>query len=263
MRPFRPAVYTAALIAGSFIAHGATAAGSPIAYTGYFSGFRVAGITLDLEHEAAAYHGSMEIDARGLLGVFLTWAGGVDANGTIAADGSLKPAAYSTHWADSQKHGKATVIFDPKTGDASSLWDGKPDTSTPPALLHNVLDPVSVVFALQKTVLSAGPHAPVTLPVYDGRRRADVHVTYGAPYVQALWDRQFKVIPVVTTFTPISGFNRYQQETWPKVKTTLLFADDAAAEPLQIKVEMPIGTAIMTITCAEDDPGTPCPAAVK
>jgi hypothetical protein len=247
------------LLATAAIPVQAYAAPSLVLYSGYFSGFPVADIGLLMEHHDNIYHGEMEINARGLLGFFLQWEGGVLAKGTISEDGHFNPRLYQTHWADPSKHGTAEVLFDAQSGEASSMWDEKPDIDTSAENRRNVIDPVTVLFVIQNA-LNKGQHEPFDLRSYDGHHRADVHVTILPATEQPLWRHKFKVIPVTTTYSPISGFNRYQMQAWPRSKSTLLFSDDSRHTLLQMKVETPGGVAVMTIACADnDDPASACP----
>ncbi len=244
------------LIFSAGLAQGDT---TPIPYNGYISGFRVADVSLILDQKSHAYRGSLHIDATGVLGYFFKWEGTVSADGSIEPEGTFRPAAYNTTWASFATTGNGGITFDPASDIANGFWQGQPDEKVPVEQRHHVIDPITTFFIMQKA-LREQKYGQSEWRSYDGRHRADVHMTVLPPSEETIGERTFKVNTITTTYTPIAGFNPAQMESWPKSKSTLIFSDDDRHMLLQMKVETPNNTVMMRIRCADDnDPAVACP----
>lgn len=217
----------------------------PLRYRGAWSGFHVADVTLTLRADEQVYWGDMDISTRGLLGWAFDWMGELHARGTVSDETGLRPTAYERRFSQSDETGAVVVEYD-ATGVAHGFEDGKPQRDVDPALRQNTIDPLAALIALRHHVQS-GRLGMVTMPIYDGKRRMDVVATIDTPRTSRINRRDVQVIPVVADITPVAGFKAKQARGWSNSRLRVMFSADDQAVPLQIFVESPVGTAVLTL----------------
>ena len=238
---------------------GSRADSIPVSYNGYIRGFQVVDVSMILDQQADRYRGNIRIDVNALIGFFYKWEGVISVEGRVENDGRLRPTDYRTAWISTAKTGNGGITFDPQSDTANGFWEDKPDLEVPLEHRQNVLDPLTMFFVMQKA-LREQRYGLSEWRSYDGRHRADVHMTVMPPTQETIGERSFQAATVTTTYTPIAGFNPTQMETWPKSKSTLMFSDDDRHVLLLMKIETPNNTVMMRIKCADDaNPNVVCP----
>lgn len=222
---------------------------APLHYDGHFGGLRVADIVLTLDTDGNRYKSLMEIDARGVVGLFYTWHGELRASGALADRSRPRPHNFSRSWEDTEDKGATIITYDDATGLAQGIEDGQPQQQVPQALRRGVLDPLAALIALRRLALLEQT-GPAVFPVYDGKRRLDLQADFGAPKTVELSGTPRRVIPVEATIDPRAGFSRRQEDGWRATTLHILFSADDEALPVQIRIHSPVGVAVMTLSCA-------------
>lgn len=220
----------------------------PLRYDGYFGGLRVADVTLTLDSDTQAYETHMEIEARGVLGWFYTWRGELQAAGTLRGDRTPAPRSFVRSWEDETDKGATIITYDPDSGIAQGVEDGDPQEQVPARLRHDVVDPLATLVAMRRMALDNRSGA-VQFPVYDGKRRLDLHATLREPVQVDITGTVVRAIPVEATIEPVAGFSDRQRDGWRQTTLHVLFSADDRALPLQIRVHSPVGTAVMNLSC--------------
>ncbi len=227
---------------------------APLRYDGHFGGLRVADIELTLGDSGAAYDTRMIIDAEGVIGWFYTWHGELRASGTLDDDQGPRPQAFRRSWQDSEDQGATVVTYD-DSGVAQGIEDGEPQDKVPETLRSDVLDPLATLMAMRRMVLD-DRRGDARFPVYDGKRRLDLRADIGAAKTVDLRGRTVSVVPVSAAIEPRAGFSDRQRDGWRATRLHVLFSDDARALPVQIRVDSPVGTAVMNLSCPTGDTAT-------
>lgn len=226
-----------------------------IRYDGYFGGFKVADVSLRMDNGPTSYTSSMDITAKGVISMFYTWRGLLSAEGTVTPDGTLKPTAFLRQWDDTRDSGTVKIDYNTDTGLALGIEDGKPDDKVSESDRQDVIDPLAALVALQRHV-QAGVSGPASLDVYDGKRRMIIAATFQPPRTVTIRDKAWRVISVEADIKPVSGFKDRQRKGWQESRLFVQFTSDGQALPVQIRLDTPVGIAILNVECGIE---APCP----
>ncbi len=147
-------------------------------YEVQFNGFNVGTFEFTSTTEGTSYALAGNASLSALAGLF-KWQGQTRAAGKLAGD-AVKPASFSMDYKGTSKSGSTKMGF---TDDSvSSVLHDPPPKDKPgivpvtPAHLKGVLDPLTAVMTMSRGS-SANPCGR-RLPIYDGKQRFDLMLTY-------------------------------------------------------------------------------------
>ncbi len=176
-RAKRLILWIAALLPG-LLAPGAALAADRLhlAYTVYFGPLPALSVTVGIEPGGDQYRIEATVAPQPWIAWALPWQAHSEAQGLRSADGPHAQSYRATaSWGSRSRMtdltylggGGVRVVLDP-AGDN----DGR--EAVPPAVATGTLDPLGAVLGLLLAV-DAGQGCSQTIPVFDGRRRFDIH----------------------------------------------------------------------------------------
>ena len=217
-----------------------------IAYEARWTGFHIADVTIALDDRPDRYAATMRIRPVGILRSMSDFNATIEAEGRLEDHGATVPTAFRRAWKSTEKEGEVVVAYDPASGIAQGIEDGKPQEKVGEALRRAVIDPLAILVAMRHA-LRAGKTGALLYPAFDGKRRFDLEGKVGAPFVSNIDDVLVPVIPMELTFKPIAGFNSVQRRGWRDAVFEVKFTDDARLVPYQIYLDTLLGRLVLTL----------------
>jgi hypothetical protein len=233
-----------ALVLAASLTRAAEEAPLDLRYGLYWAGFQIA--TLKLQHEVApaGYRAKLAIETVGLVEKLVRYRARTLAKGELGPDGHLRPVAFSTEYRSRKKERRASVTFDPASGDVVEVRmtkRGKPDSSkVPEELRKNVVDPLTAFLRIREHVATADPAAPFVARVFDGRRRYELTARVTGRDRATVAGRDQAVLRLALTLAFVAGANPDALEDVAtdddRVELELLLSDDERLLPLAMKM---------------------------
>ncbi len=173
-----------ALLPGALAAAPAAAGTVHLSYVVYFGYLPALDVATSIESGGGRYRVEAMVVPQSWISWAIPWTAKSEASGRLGADGAIAPehylstATWGTHKRESSLEFAAdgslkTAIEPPKAEEGRE--------AVPAAMLKGVLDPVSAVMVMlgaalpTKTPETIGPGCAPAVPVFDGRRRFDIH----------------------------------------------------------------------------------------
>ena len=230
--------FTLAATAALLIAAGAVSASTSgsesgeaarFTYEGYVGGVKIGTAIADVAFGRERYAAKLDLETGGLVGFFYKWRNGSEAYGAAApaGDAPLSLAFYrnGSRWKGEDRfvevaaeNGVAEIV---RATPHPVRDEGRPAVA--PALLKNVLDPISALAAIGRVIETTGS-CKASFGVFDGRRRYQLKVT---DLGEADLDR--------SRYTPYSGAARKCGFVFEHVAGFKKRKDDDDREPTQGK----------------------------
>lgn len=254
----RPVSGLCALLLFSTLASApAQAAREPVrlGYTAYAGGIGVMSFELAFDLPGGTYAVEMEGETRGLVGSLFSWRSRSRAEGRLEPSGP-RPDSFESigHWRGEPRR----ILLDWDEGGVLAATV-EPDIAeeerepVPPALLADVLDPLSAAVGVFTRMESATP-CTGTVPVYDGRRRYDLTLSQKGRRVLA--DSSYSAYAGETVvcevgFTLLAGRtpeDRRRERDGPRPPTQVLLApvvEGLPPLPVRVEAEGRLGTFIL------------------
>lgn len=149
-----------------------------LSYVVYFGYLPALDVSAEVETDAQRYRIEAEVAPQSWIAWALPWTAHSSVSGRRTASGGLQPESYrsTANWGS---HSRATVLeFGAADAPVHAVTEpprAEPEReSVPDDKTVGALDPVSTVLALLDSV-GDGHGCPASLPVFDGRRRFDLH----------------------------------------------------------------------------------------
>jgi len=208
-------------------------------YALHWAGFQIATVKLQHTVAPAGYDAKVVIETVGLVEQLVRYRARTLANGELGPDGRLQPVAFSTQYRSRKKDRRASVTFDPASGDVVDVAitkRGKPDQSkVPEALRKDVVDPLTAFLHIRQHVAER-PAAPFVAQVFDGRRRYELAARVTGRERTRVAGRDRAVVRLALTLTFVAGSNPDDLEDVgvddDRLELELLLSDDERRLPL-------------------------------
>lgn len=220
-------------------------------YKAYWSGLHVGDLFVEITADDTigehAYRVKTFIEAQGIA----DWLSGFEseATGTVILEdtGSIRPVAYYTNYQTDKKMSNVRLDYG-KEGGILSESNTPPESTAkrqpvPEPLKQNTFDPLTLIIAAKEQVkktISLG-ETSFTLPLYDGKRRADALFTVEGQTEQGLIHLSLKE-------KPIAGYTDKELKRHEKRNITLNFyLDPENLLPVKAMGEANFGMTIMVL----------------
>lgn len=151
--------------------------------SGYVGGFHVGDATGTVELRDGRYFLRFDAVGAGLVKLFLRWSYELEVEGAAMPTGplGLAPAAYRTQRNRRGRSHVRDILFRDGIAEVQDSG-GDPPPPLPEDARRGVLDPASAVLAVGVALARRGS-CGLVVPVFDGRRRTDLHVADQGPDV--------------------------------------------------------------------------------
>ena len=160
---------------------GAAHEAARFSYVGYMGGLKIGWAEADVAFAEGRYAATLKMETGGMVGWFVEWRHGSEAYGGTAAAGDA-PLSADRYRNDSFSKGRDRLIEVAYPGHTAEVTFADPhpvrDEGRPavdPALLTNVLDPLSAIVAIGRRIETSGK-CDASFGVFDGRRRYQLKV---------------------------------------------------------------------------------------
>mgnify|MGYP002629001192 CR=1 FL=1 len=152
------------------------------AYVGYMGGIKVGWANADIAVAPDRYGAALKMETGGMVGWFIEWRHGSNANGAVQPGGiaPLAPAFYrnDAYWKERDRFVEVAFpagVAGIAAADPHPVTDeGRP--AVPAFMLQDVLDPLSAIVAIGRTIETTG-RCDASFGVFDGRRLYQLKVT--------------------------------------------------------------------------------------
>ena len=146
-------------------------------YKLFFNGFDVGAYQFQSRFDGKAYAASSSAEVSAMFGAF-RWRGTIESRGTLAGN-AAQPQTYQMNY-KAKKIGSVTLAFDKSGVKSVALVPAKPPhpdaVPIKPEQLKNVFDPMTSILTM--THASGGKPCDKTIPVFDGKARFDLVLSY-------------------------------------------------------------------------------------
>lgn len=180
--PFRPrAALAAAALALTLVpALPQAAAAEPAVFDVTLKGLRAATLRLDGTEGDGRYAVTGRLESRGLAAMVRKVRFDAQVQGTVAADGRLRPASYAEQTDTGKRQSQAVIDYARGVPQVKvALPERKPrDWDVAPATQGGTVDPLTALYAVLRDV-DAGQECNLGLRMFDGRRSSAL--TLAAP----------------------------------------------------------------------------------
>lgn len=147
-----------------------------------------------------------------IIGLFFDWRGRVSSTGSVKGS-EATPKAYSFSFRSNSKSGKLNMAFTDgavtKVVERPRKGLSRKHIPVEPAHLRGVLDPLSALMMFQRKSNSLRSACDKTIPVYDGKQRFDLRLSYkGRSRVTRAQTGAYSgpVVVCRVKYRPISGY---------------------------------------------------------
>lgn len=223
-------------------------------YSASWGGGPAAEIELRLEEDAAAFRNRLAIETVGLARMLSGFRAQVASEGAFRL--GVVPDSYDAIWDSRKKRAKRVNMRFVPDGDGrvaeDGTFDGNDDPLLPEALRRDVLDPLTALSAIRQLIRDGvlDERAAFHLPIYDGKRRFDVHGQVRARRTAKWHDAKLDVVDLHLILRPVAGFGESAGEPAPQdeareVEAT--FTRDRRAIPLRISVPIAYVPAVIML----------------
>lgn len=233
--------FTRALAIIFFLASAPASAADPLHFAGWYKVIwgknHIGNLFVEISDDGKEYSLKVEMEALGMVRVISRYRCQAETKGNFS--GAFPAATYETRYKLKGRNRHIVLTYG-KGGKLKQELNEPPENRSKrpeveAALKEKSYDPLSLVMKVRKW-LAAGGAESLTLPMYDGRRRADVKLTVSetAEHYMLLAGR-----------TSVAGFTKNEladmQEQEPDV--TLRIPKDGRFLPDYARAEAPIGYA--------------------
>ena len=172
----RRRVALAAALLTAVLARGAAAESQHLSYTVYFGYLPALSVATTVESGGGAYRVEAEVVPQSWISWAIPWTAKSAASGRLGS--GVTPQRYLSAASWGTRGRQTTLEFGDDgtiktTVEPPKKEDGR--DPVPDAMLKGSLDPVSAVAAMLGAARAGGPGCAPDLPVFDGRRRFDIH----------------------------------------------------------------------------------------
>ncbi len=182
-------------------------------YAIYMSGWKLGKFHFRSTFQGDRYKllGKTEISPP-IIGWFFEWKGQVRSTGAVKGSQTI-PESYAFSFRSNKKAGKLHMVF--ADGAVSKVIEqprkplSRKHIPVEPAHLRGVLDPLSALMSLQRKGRSLRSACNKTIPVYDGKQRFDLRLSYKGKTRVTRAQTGAYAGPVVVCrvkYRPISGY---------------------------------------------------------
>jgi len=201
-----------------------------------------------------------KLETRGLIRWVTKLKINAEGRGEITEDGSYRPSLYKVGYTNRRRERTVTVTFDEdglghpliQTKGKKPEDDKRHADKVEPKWRMDTIDPIAaVVESIRKTKehLESGGPKTFTLPVYDGRRRFDVHGEVGDRLTRHIQRKDRDVYRLILTPKAMAGFKESHKETWSEFSFHIYLSADGQYIPIQIDAVGPGPVINLTKQC--------------
>ncbi|WGF88147.1 DUF3108 domain-containing protein [Marinivivus vitaminiproducens] len=229
-----------------------------------YEGAQAVELRLRAEAGADGHRSLLTTAAIGFVSLLVDYDGQSEAEGPVR-DGRPRPETFASRTVRRGDPRTVDIAFAPGTGDVEALRivrrGSERESEVPEAMRRGVMDPLTAIQAARAAFL-AGDTAPLTLPVFDGRRRYDVTVTVGGRTAVAIAGREVAARELRLAVAMHAGFNEREAGIagsggWIHG----LVSDDGRALPLVFETrDAPASAAFELVTDCGVEACEPAPA---
>jgi hypothetical protein len=173
---------TGLVVAFLLLANGAAQAADRLGYEVYLGGLHVGSLDVRIDRSAESYQLELDGKSRGLVDWLTSFSGRLVANGATGEGGALSPRSYSERVSFRGDARRVEVGYSDQGGVSNVKADPPPEKDdrdpVPQHLLREALDPLTGLIGAAQRAMAAGS-CDDRLPLFDGRRRLDMHFTDG------------------------------------------------------------------------------------
>ncbi|MEI6557349.1 MAG: DUF3108 domain-containing protein [Rhodospirillaceae bacterium] len=169
----------AAALLGLGLATPAAATTQRLSYVVYFGFLPALNVATSVGSDAGRYRLEARVVPQSWISWAIPWTANSEASGTLASGtGGVMPEGYrsAATWGTRKRETILDFAADGSlktTIEPPKVEEGR--EPVPAEMLKSVLDPVSAVAAMLGAAAAGGPGCAPSVPVFDGRRRFDIH----------------------------------------------------------------------------------------
>lgn len=185
-----------------------------------WGGFKAGELRLSLKENGGEYNFVALLNSTGLAKVISKYWSANATNGKLVGEKYL-PKDYNTRWRFKKEDKEIVVAYNDK-GEVVQEVATPPEKrhknpEVPPEIKKDGLDPITAGVTARKKVMEleksgAAVGTKFTIPVFDARRKFDLHFTYKGYTTIKIKDTEREVIHVTFYRNPIAGFSANQLE---------------------------------------------------
>lgn len=211
-----------------------------------FLGWTVGRLRLQATIEPTEATTRLDLESIGFVRVLTGFVGWAEADAALLGPADVQALRFDTFYETNRATREVRLRYDPATGDIAQLETfkrGEPsEPDVPVEMRDGTIDPLSALFVMRDWTAAArdGGDKTIMLPMFDGRRRYDVEVTYLGKHDEEVGGRQQSTLALMLRLIPLAGFDEddmlanwasKESGTWIRA----LITDDAALVPLLVE----------------------------
>jgi hypothetical protein len=228
-----------------------------------WGGFKAGEMRLNLKESAGRYNYIALIDSTGLAKRISKYWSVNSAVGKLL-NGNYITEAYNTRWRFKKENKEIKVSYNEKgevlqeVATPPERRDKNPEVS--PEIKKDGLDPITAGVKARKKVMElekagAAIGSKFTIPIFDARRKFDVHFTYNGHQMLKIRDKVRDVIHLTFYRVPVAGFSKNQLERSKEQDPNIeVYLDPQTFVPVWAIGKAPLGSAtfVLTESCVND-----------
>jgi hypothetical protein len=229
-----------------------------------WGGFKAGELNLNLKEDAGKYNYVAMLDSTGLAKrISKYWSANITTGKLLG--GKYLPSSYNTRWRFKKENKEIVVSYNDKgevlqeVATPPERRDKNPEV--PPEIKKDGLDPITAGVVARKKVMEleksgAAYGTEFTIPVFDARRKFDIHFTYKGHQTLKLHDKDRDVVHVTFYREPIAGFSQNQLDRSKEQDPNIdVYLDPQTYVPVWAIGKAPLGSAtfVLAESCVNQD----------